>query len=470
VAAHPNFDMNRSMVLGDNQKQVTVTADQHAAGADLRLMPFAGIAGTVIDENGDPVEGCQMMALSAWSTKRAMRRAQWSAVTDDRGEYHLGNLPAGRYYIYERCQMTIGAAHGFMARSDPRTPNLAFVPEFYGGTPTLTGASPVLLRPGAEARGIDFQLKMVAAVHVMISVSATEPGADPRSVTVMLNPAEQQLWGYAGRYNPATGTFMTPPVTPGSYRIVAQSQQGPELYGQTTVDINGQTVPATAQLELDSPLSISGTVHVDSDQQAEGGGPLQIALQPVGEFYRSKSPMASVVGRDGGFAVGNVLPGRWRVQMMNTGEEVRSATFGDHEISPEGFEIPAGGGGPLNVVLTSKQVQLTVAVSGMDKARQAEIMAWAKDGDPTEGTMQRSFGVSAQGTATVTLPPGSYRIYAIESNSPWAIASDPALLHAIADRGKVVEAKDNAAGATSSLSLDLITRDDLRSALDREVQ
>jgi hypothetical protein len=217
-------------------------------------------------------------------------------------------------------------------------------------------------------------------------------------------------------------------------------------------------------------LTISGRVQSDADEQGNGAGAAQIMLQRVGPSFGGEVPTAKVA-KDGSFTLRNVFPGRWLVTPIAGGLAVRSATFGEHDISPDAaLVVPPGGGGPLNLVLTAKQVQLSVTVSGAENAAQAQILVCPKDAEQNDSPAQRTFMINSQGPTTVVLPPGSYRLYAMESPNPWAAIQDPQVWHAIGSRGKAVDLKDDSSGATASLTLDLIRRDDLRFALDHEGQ
>ena len=111
-----------------------------------------------------------------------------------------------------------------------------------------------------------------------------------------------------------------------------------------------------------------GDLGVQVDLQPAGSIQPQIVLLPLGQWHGPGFPQA-MVDKDGRFTLTDVVPGRWRAQVSNIPGGIRSATFGDHEISPESFTIPPGGGGPLNLVITTKPFPVTFSVRGVDASR-----------------------------------------------------------------------------------------------------
>ena len=67
------------------------TGDFH----ELRMAHLAAITGTVFDENGIGIPNWQ---VHLYTTRKPMRRVA-SAMTDDRGEFRLGELNAGGYEV-----------------------------------------------------------------------------------------------------------------------------------------------------------------------------------------------------------------------------------------------------------------------------------------------------------------------------------------------------------------------------------
>lgn len=70
--------------------------DDHAGGFhEIRMAHLAAITGAVLDENGLGIPNWQ---VHLYTVKKPMRRAS-QAVTDDRGEFRIGELDTGNYLV-----------------------------------------------------------------------------------------------------------------------------------------------------------------------------------------------------------------------------------------------------------------------------------------------------------------------------------------------------------------------------------
>ncbi|MGE5362473.1 MAG: TonB-dependent receptor [Bacteroidales bacterium] len=119
----------------DAQVPASARAAASSPGESERRDPTGAMAGTVVDPDGRPVAGAEVLLTNAASVAFRTR-------TDPEGRYELTHLPAGRY------EVTV-ALEGF--RADPRT----------------------VAVDGDEARGIDLRLH-VAAVSESVVVSASQ--------------------------------------------------------------------------------------------------------------------------------------------------------------------------------------------------------------------------------------------------------------------------------------------------------
>jgi len=468
-AAKDGFDQERGLILGDNQKQITVVTDQNVAGVGLRLAPTGAISGRLIDEIGDPAPYCQVSAISA----DPPRQQRGSANSDDRGEYRISNLPAGRYLIYQQCHQTLAAPHPFMERGDPRTPVWAWIPGFYGGAEAGAGASALSLHEGEEVRGIDFRLKTTNAYAVEIAVVPDDQSVDLRRVSTRLVPRDPTLAGVAqygiGRPN-SGGPFRATGVIPGSYIAIADYQDNEKRWhGEAPVDV-GDAPPDLVRLALLGAMTVIGDADFGksdessvNEQNPMRGTVTLVPVDPSGGAPWGQGQIAA----DGTFTVGGMIPGRYRLQVNGGSMSIRSATLGGHDVSPLGFDIVQGAPGPLHLVISTKQVQVQVSVSGVDQNSTGWLVLLPKGATAGAMPMNPSMAPIQNSSVPISVPPGEYTAYALECQQPWPVLNNAAILHDIADLGKQVEVKD---GSNTAVSVDLIGRDALKQALDKDMR
>jgi hypothetical protein len=101
---------------GAANRPVTLAEGEHVFDQKIRLVRFATISGTVVDEAGEPSVGTLVEA-----SKRKVPgvvsspgfQDAFSTVTDDRGMYRISQIPPGDYYVMTpQTQMTMPAQAG----------------------------------------------------------------------------------------------------------------------------------------------------------------------------------------------------------------------------------------------------------------------------------------------------------------------------------------------------------------------
>jgi Carboxypeptidase regulatory-like domain len=233
------------------------------------------------------------------------------------GGFALGGLGAGRYAL--RAVATDAAsvtARGIEATDSP-------------------GAREIQLEIAAvrsvAGRVVDDTGAALAAVPVRIETDKGAPGDDPLPTLVQSDRA---------------GRFSTP-VSPGAYRLTA-SRPGYVLRKAPSIDTVDRNPPGDVVLELVRGARVFGRV-VDSRGGAASGarvrclasaiedltvqtGPLPLAAEaaalPSGAGRALGSTRAAVADRDGRFAVDDLIPGRYRLEVAHGGAEpLRSDEF-----------------------------------------------------------------------------------------------------------------------------------------------
>src|SRR5262249_38253400 len=146
------------------------------------------------------------------------------ATSNDRGEYRVYNLPAGRYYL-------LAARGGSPLSRPPETGALIpdvqehFASLYYPGVLDLASASMITLPEGSELTEIDLHLSRVPTIRVrgrLVSPVADFLGSQ---LQVVLAHNDNNFASYVNRasaaVDPATGRFELRGVPPGSYLLVA---------------------------------------------------------------------------------------------------------------------------------------------------------------------------------------------------------------------------------------------------------
>ncbi len=279
---------------------------QHLSGVEIRLRPWAVVAGRVRFGDGEPAVG---VSVQVYREVHYLGRHNYVVVggarTDDRGEYRVHGLPAGAFFVvavYERPALVPGAEEQapLDAYGQP-APVETYTSTFFPGSYKLTEARPVQLETGREIDGIDIFLQRVRKVTIHGRVTSGLSGEVIRNPTVTLERTD--VHGTGGLSLPVTlstdrqGRFELKDVTPGPYVLgVDASEQGTPLAARLLMTvgespIDDLAIVARPEQEWLGRVSAEGSGRIRL-------GSLRIRLDP-------RSPRGSVlsahVERDGSF-------------------------------------------------------------------------------------------------------------------------------------------------------------------------
>src|SRR6266404_6034104 len=147
---------------------VNVQAGQITSEVKLKLLRTGAISGRILDADGDPISGVNVV-LSAVRARKGARSATAYATTNDRGEYRAFHIAPGEYRVsatYTPTRRHDGVRMQRPARADPTSGGEAYPNVYYPGTVETRQAAVVKVEPGAELPGIDLQLVRMHGVRV----------------------------------------------------------------------------------------------------------------------------------------------------------------------------------------------------------------------------------------------------------------------------------------------------------------
>jgi hypothetical protein len=124
---------------GNKGTTITLVPGQQLTGLQFKLIPFAVIAGTVRETDGEPISGAKVILLRVkYRAEGPDLERAGEAQTDDLGQYRIPDLVGGKYYV--RAVPGIGRDSNEEKAEDhgPKDlPREILAGAIYGGAPDL---------------------------------------------------------------------------------------------------------------------------------------------------------------------------------------------------------------------------------------------------------------------------------------------------------------------------------------------
>jgi protocatechuate 3,4-dioxygenase beta subunit len=394
---------------------VDATNVQPAKGHEttIRLAPAAAIAGKLEDQDGFPVAGAQVdvMQYRDIDGERRLYPANMTRQikSNDLGEYRIGGLPAGKYYL----RVSGGTATNW----DRRYPA-----QFYGGTVEPKDENRIEVKAGEQHDKLDIRLIQYDGVTVSGHIEGM-----PRPVPgVMSPPPSVRLQGDAVAWSTVfsgvvqnDGTFVISNVISGKYTLVAESglrySQPGGLLGKMPVEVGASGLSGlTVALHTVQAVDVAGTFVVD------GGGtppPMTIRLQGGSGTVGIKSLP------DGSFVLKGLLPAHYSMSVMAdfrfTSRQFESdmvaamaastplsAMLDEKDVLQKGFDVDSQPIGPLKITL-GQPIKLTGKVVDASGQPVAGAALYIKSDQYLGGAMTDGDGAYLAYLRTA----GIYRVY-----------------------------------------------------------
>ena len=399
---------------------LTFTAGQEVKDLTFKLLPNSVIAGKVLDEDGDPIPNCMVMALRPIyqrGKKQFLPLAQ--AMTNDLGEFRLASLKAGRYFV-SVTQTSIGiglAGASNKPPSDKAEPS--YTNTYYPNSMDKEGAAPIDVGVGAEMRGMDIRMSKVPTFRVKGKLAA-EPG---KQVIVLLTPKGAGITALVTRVHSMAlaqqdGSFEIKGVAPGSYVLSATTDGLSSLGPTQTVQVTDQHISGLI-LQSSGNGELSGTVAVEGDDKANLKQ-LEVSIESLEIF--NPVPPKTTAGEDGKFTLKDVSPDRYLVHGRSTaGNEayyVKAVKYNGVDVLEDGLDLSGSASGALQVTFSANGAQVAGTILGEDGNPESGVTVVLVPDSVKWGPARRS----RKGPGSGSLSAGSSSSYTAArsgSGAPW---------------------------------------------------
>jgi hypothetical protein len=365
------------------------------AGQDLKdqalhMLPAAIITGHVLDEDGDPISNADVVVLRRkYSSGRIKFEPAGTAQTNDLGEYRIGGLLTGKYYVSASPPanfQSLVPPQSSSASGGSSSADAAYVTTYYPNTADRAQAAAIELHAGDEMP-LDVSFVKTHTARIRGSVV----GLAPETKAVVMLRSRDSNTTFMGAEVDKDGKFEISRVAPGAYTVIATTfmAETPRS-ARRNVEVADSNIDGLRLLPL-AGATVRGRVHVASGS----GKSLPMFFVSVArvdgeedssEMFVSSdetggsSPIARTKA-DGTFELKNVPQGVYEVSVSGssggaTDPYVQSVVVGTKEVGDTGLDVN-GGTLAIDVSLSSAVGIVDGAVTNEKKERLANAVVVA---------------------------------------------------------------------------------------------
>jgi hypothetical protein len=430
------------------QRQGIATIGPGSSPLVLKLIPEAAIYGRISEENGEPIEGLPVALLEqSLQNGRKVWQQRFGGQTDEDGNFRIAELPPGSYFLSagpSRNPLTVPPE-----LSQPVAEGIPVV--YYPFGSDLSAAAPISITPGKRME-ISFAIPPQPLYRVSGTISGYGPG---QQVNLQLRNSAGIPLAFNTRFDAASGTFRILWVPTGTYVLQANA---PDQRGR--MHLLTASVPLTVTAELSGVhLNLLPTANIPirmtiipsrggterfSDQ--ENYFPAYVQLVAHNSGMSEARYGSQQIGERGATSLElqNIAPGTYGVEINPNGPfYVQTALSGTTNLLESDLSVaPGSSPQPIEITLRDDVATLSGTVSSDNQPLSATILAISEHASilpriqPTDpnGGFQLSL-----------LPPGAYKILALDHPDRLEYANPGALQKYLSKAREIILSPDQSA-------------------------
>jgi 5-hydroxyisourate hydrolase-like protein (transthyretin family) len=431
---------------------IPLTAGQQMKDVVFNLVAGAVVAGRVRDTGGEPVPSVTVSLLRTQYQATGQRTyyVVGSATTDDRGEYRVFWVPAGRYMV------SLSPASETAARTAIRDQYVfsdrIFPMMYYPGTTDPTRATAVELKAGDTLSTVDFTVNPPRLFSVRGRVIDSTTGKPAASASVTLEQRQEQPSAARLRnsaFSAGDGTFEIRDVIPGTYWVRSLSNSNgavnPATIGtaRTSTDLIEAAISnrLSAQMPLDvsdsniegftvllsPPVSIPLHLSAEGQEVSSISGYDRVRIQlrsgslsSPSDIVNQRNPFSSA----GASVMTGVTIGEYRIFLLPIPDlYIRAVTLDGIDVLNRPFQVTSSTATtPLNIVVSGKPGQVEGNLfDALSQPVKGNSVVLIPDQLRDRADLYKTAQTDQSGHFVIRgIPPGGYKLFAweaLESNS-----------------------------------------------------
>lgn len=435
---------------------IQLAAGESRSGLLLRLKLISSINGVVLDEDGDPLPGIQVLVMRP-EFRRGRRKLVPGpvAMTDRTGHYRLSGLVGGQYAVaVNSVNRQAVKIHPEATAGEPQQ-QYSYGAQYYPGADRTDAATLIAVQPGQEISQIDFRLQArpAALIGGKIIIPANAGSVKDVSVRIMSQDLGNRMAMGAGA-PPPDYNFRGPQLAPGSYLLVAQATIESRPYrGVQMIDLGPQGLHDIA-IPIEASVDLTGSVSVEGPDAGKHAASF-VTLVPGDDIPWNAPPLRANVNKDGSFKIPAVPPGIWDINAgpIPSNGYIKSMRLGDQDVLTQDMTIRPSTSEPLKIVFSTRAATFQGDVLQGDQPTRAVVLL------APEAKLRHMLGFYRFATTDEKghfeinrARPGEFRLFAFEDLDQQSI-QDPDFLKPFERYGVAVTLRE---GPNDSQRLSLI--------------
>jgi hypothetical protein len=333
-------------------KAITVSPSEDPDPVHIELVPGAVVSGRILDEDGDPLNGCWVQARPVEDPEQIVS-SQIDRSASEPSDYRVFGLRPGKYILAAQCVGPAFQPRPFSAGPDP-PPSLAYPRQFYPAAPDAASAEPVELAAGIDRAGIDFRMQPAHVTQVRAVIAPSSAAWHGTELFGgLIRPGDLSDNELGTRMSAdSSGAFQFPQIFPGSYVLVVTSLDPKNpIGGIQRIEVKDQ--PVNTVIELKRAIDIHGTVELESGSHSAKVQLSQIRMNLLSDYPQFIWEDVAEVKQDGSFTLNSVLPIPWRIYVYGSPVFIKSVWLGAKEASGHALDLSNGLPDALKIVLSA---------------------------------------------------------------------------------------------------------------------
>jgi hypothetical protein len=452
---------------------IRMDAGQAIQSIVVEMSPAAIVTGRILDNDRRPTAAVPVRLMRFLYDESGARslRVYGTAQTDDRGDYRISFVTPGRYYVHAGTAQS--ALFSGEQRLGPNERQQVYSDVYYPGVAEISLATPVEVRPGMVAGGLDFSL-VRRSFHTIrgriIDTTTGQPPASPALSLFFFNAGAGRAVANSDRnrqsYTNTTGAFEIRDVPPGAYTMASSEKpntSGNQLamrFGFTRVDVTNSDVDNVI-VTIPAGASISGRIMLEGQTSPmaafQEGYVRFVRLVRTANGIHPSMPRdweaGTRVAEDGAFRFDGVTAGEYRIaiQGLDPSHYIKEARYGPFDVLNAPLQFKPDDVHRLEIVLSPRTGSVEgVVTDGLASVSSAAQVVLVPDRNRDRPELFRTAIADQNGRFKVSgVPPGNYKVFAWEAIELYSWF-DPEILARDDARSKAIRMEES-----SNLTIDV---------------